>query len=125
MGRHVENAVMHGGREAVMDLALRGSAGSARVIHHLIEIEKIVEGILRLVVASQLHDAARHSLGARSRINTAVRPDRKRPAGIGHLVLGELIPFHLIVGGRLGARGASRSRSRYAVSRVKRHPRRQ
>ena len=107
VGRHVENAVVHGRREAVMDLALRRPAGITRIIDHFIDIEEIVEAVLRLVVTNHLDHSARHSLGTRGSIDAAVRPHGKRPASVGILVLGELVPFHLVSAESLAVAGRS------------------
>ena len=92
MRRHVEDAVRHRGGEAVVDLALRRPAGVARVIHHLVQREEVIQRILLFVVADDLDHAAGDALGAGRGVDPPVGPDRHRPAGVGVRMSGERIP---------------------------------
>ena len=89
---HVEDAVRHRGGEAVVDLALRGPAGVARVVHHLVQREEVIERILLLVVADDLDHAAGNALRAGRGVDPPVRSDRHRPARVGVRMPGERIP---------------------------------
>src|SRR5712675_987815 len=82
MRRHVQHAVVHGRREAVMDFALRRAAGVAGIVHLFGEVEEIVEVVALLVVADRLDYAARDAFRAGSRVDAAVGPDGKRPTGV-------------------------------------------
>src|ERR1700756_4551269 len=82
MCRHVQQAIVHRGHEAVMDLALRSTAGVAGIVHLFGEVEEVVEVVALLVVADRLYYATGHGLRTSSRIDPAVGPHGKRPTGV-------------------------------------------
>src|SRR5712671_4098204 len=82
MRRHIQHAVVHGRREAVMDFALRRAAGVAGIVHLFGEVEEIVEVVALLVVADRLDYAAGDGFRAGSRVDAVVGSDRKRPTGV-------------------------------------------
>src|SRR5882762_2546946 len=93
MRRHIQHAVMRGGREAVMEFALRRAAGVAGIVYLFGEVEEVVEVVALLVVADRLDYAAGDALSAGSRVDAAVGPDGKRPAGVGVRMTCERVPF--------------------------------
>src|SRR5437763_12284360 len=96
MSSHVKNAVMHRRCETVMNLALRGTAGVAGIVDFVREIEQVIEIVALLVVAHRLDYAAWYAFGACRRIDSAIRPNRKRPAGVRVRMAGERVPFHRV-----------------------------
>src|ERR1700720_2808285 len=96
MCRHVQYSVVHRGREAVVDLALRSAAGVAGIIHLFGEAEQVVEIVALFVVAYWLDYASGYGLRASSRLDPAIGTDGKRPTSIRVRMTCEWVPLNRI-----------------------------